>query len=76
MTKTFRSFLPTQARPAADRPVERLIKLSVAAGILGVSAVTIRRRVADGSLTPVRVNGRLDFEPGELRAFIALHREV
>ena len=74
MTKTSRSFLPAQARAAAYRPVEGLIKLSQAARLLGVSAVTIRRRVADGSLTPVRSKGRLYFEPAELRAFITRHR--
>ncbi|EKM99100.1 MULTISPECIES: helix-turn-helix domain-containing protein [unclassified Acidocella] len=76
MTNAFRSFLPAQARTAADRPVEGLIKLAAAAKLLGVSAVTIRRRVADGSLTPVRINGRLYFEPAELRVFIARHREL
>lgn len=76
MTKPSRSFLPTQARTTADRPLEKLIKLTSAAAILGVSAVTVRRRVADGSLTPVRINERLYFEPAELRAFIARHREV
>jgi len=75
MSKISRSFLPAQARAAADRPIEGLIKLSAAAKLLGVSAVTIRRRVADGSLTPVRSKGRLYFEPVELRAFIARHRE-
>nr|WP_295738837.1 helix-turn-helix domain-containing protein [uncultured Acidocella sp.] len=76
MTKTSRSFLPAQASAGADRPLEKLIKLSAAAGILGVSAVTIRRRVADGSLTPVRINERLYFEPAELRAYIAQHRKI
>ena len=74
MTKTSRSFLPAQARAAADRPLEKVIKLSVAADILGVSAVTIRRRVADGSLRHIRMKGRLYFELAELRAFIARHR--
>lgn len=75
MPKTSHSFLPIQTRTTADRPIEGLIKLSKAAAILGVSAVTIRRRVADGSLTPVRSHGRLYFEPAELRTFIARHRE-
>ena len=74
MPKTSRSFLPAQARIAADRPIEGLIKLSAAAAILGVSAVTIRRRVADGTLVLVRVSGQPYFEPAELRAFIARHR--
>ncbi len=74
MTKTSHSILPSQASAAAGRPIEGLIKLSVAATILGVSAMTIRRRVAAGSLTPVRSRGRLYFEPAELHAFIARHR--
>lgn len=74
MTKTSHSFLPAQARATADRPIEGLIKLSSAGKLLGVAAITIRRRVADGSLRSVRIHGRLYFEPAELRAFIARHR--
>lgn len=77
MTKTSPSFLPAKARTktTADWPDEGLIKLSVVAKLLGVSAVTIRRRVADGSLRPIRSQGRLYFEPREVRAFITRHRD-
>jgi excisionase family DNA binding protein len=52
----------------------RLIQITEAAAILGVSLVTVRRRVRDGSLPHIRIKGRLYFKPNELNAFIEAHR--
>ncbi|MBX6745217.1 MAG: helix-turn-helix domain-containing protein [Acetobacteraceae bacterium] len=54
----------------------QLITASAAAVALGVSARTIRRRIADGSLPACRIRGRLYLRPEELRAFVERHREV
>jgi excisionase family DNA binding protein len=60
--------LPTKA------PQAHLIQIKEAASILGVSAVTVRRRVRDGSLPHIRIRARLYFKPNELHAFIEAHR--
>jgi excisionase family DNA binding protein len=52
----------------------RLVQMTAAAAILGVSPVTVRRRVRDGSLPHIRIKGRLYFKPTELQAFIEAHR--
>jgi excisionase family DNA binding protein len=77
-TKKTHSLLPDNIRQttqnsAVDAPVETLIKIEIAARILCVSAVTVRRRVHDGSLRHIRIRGRLYFRRGELEAFIARH---
>jgi hypothetical protein len=41
---------------------------------LGVSAVTVRRRVRDGSLSHIRIMNRLYFRPNELHEFVEAHR--
>jgi excisionase family DNA binding protein len=55
-------------------PQTHLIQMKEAASILGVSAVTVRRRVRNGSLPHIRISGRLYFKPNELHAFIEAHR--
>ena len=60
--------------PFPATPQVRLIQMKEAASILGVSAVTVRRRVRDGSLPHIRIRGRLYFKPNELHAFIEAHR--
>jgi excisionase family DNA binding protein len=55
-------------------PNIRIIQIKEAASILGVSAVTVRRRVRDGSLPHIRISGRLYFKLNELNAFIEAHR--
>ena len=52
----------------------RLVQMTAAAAILGVSPVTVRRRVRDGSLPHIRIKNRLYFKPTELHAFIEAHR--
>jgi excisionase family DNA binding protein len=51
----------------------RVLKLREVAQLLGVSTVTVRRRVRDGSLPSVRIKGRLYFHPHEVKAFLAKH---
>ncbi|MBV8336978.1 MAG: helix-turn-helix domain-containing protein [Alphaproteobacteria bacterium] len=60
--------------PFLRTPPVRLIQIREAAAILGVSLVTVRRRVRDGSLPHVRIKGRLYFKANELHAFIEAHR--
>jgi excisionase family DNA binding protein len=63
-------------KPSVSTPVPqtRLIQIKEAAVILGVSAVTVRRRVRDGSLPHIRIRGRLYFRRNELHAYIEVHR--
>lgn len=51
-----------------------LVKLSHVAKRLGVSSITVRRRVTDGSLPHIRIKGRLYFHTQDIEAFIARHR--
>lgn len=51
-----------------------LVKLRDVANLLGVSMITVRRRVRDGSLPHLRIKGRLYFRPAEVHAFIEAHR--
>lgn len=51
-----------------------ILKLSDVAARLGLSAMTIRRRVKDGSLPHIRMKGRLYFRPHEVQAFLEAHR--
>jgi excisionase family DNA binding protein len=51
-----------------------LIQVREAGLILGVSVVTIRRRVRSGALPHVRIAGRLYFRPDELHRYIEAHR--
>lgn len=60
--------------PPTKAPQTHLIQMKEAASIMGVSAVTVRRRVRDGSLPHIRIRGRLYFKPNELHAFIEAHR--
>ena len=51
-----------------------VLKIGPASSILGVSRVTIRRRVADGTLPHLRIKGRLYFKKSDLHAYIEAHR--
>lgn len=50
--------IPGQARPGVDGVAGRLLTYRQAARLLGVSERTVRRRVADGDLVPVRFGRR------------------
>jgi len=60
----------TKATPGA----EPLIKIGAAAALLGMARVTVRRRVADGSLPYLRIKGRLYFRKSEIQGFVEAHR--
>ncbi len=55
--------------------VPTLVTLKAAAVILSVSDVTMRRRVRNGSISAVRVEGRIYFEREALQLFVAEHSE-
>lgn len=68
-------FPPRPARRTAQvLPANRLIGLKEAAAVLGVSAVTVRRRVRSGALPHIRISTRLYFKLTELNTFIEAHR--
>ena len=60
--------------PPPEVSQTRLMQLREAAVTLGVSAVTVRRRVRDGSLSHIRIMNRLYFRPNELHEFVEAHR--
>lgn len=60
--------------PPAPRRPEQLLKLAEVAKMLGLSAVTVRRRVRDGSLPHLRIKSRLYFHPSEVHMFLEAHR--
>ena len=49
----------------------KLLKVSAVAKLLGVSDITVRRRVHDGSLAHFQIRGRLYFSEADVRAFMA-----
>lgn len=59
----------------AANAMPQLVKIAQAAKVLGCSAVTIRRRVKDGSLPCYRDKGRLRFSLRDLRLYLE-HRRV
>lgn len=67
---------PVLYSPATSRAVvpAPLLKLGNVAAILNVSAVTVRRRVADGSLPHIRIKGRLYFKLEDIKRFIDAQR--
>lgn len=60
--------------PSFSMSPPSLVKLREVAKLLGVSIVTVRRRVREGSLPHLRMKGRLYFRPTEVHAFIEAHR--
>lgn len=62
--------IPTRSH-AQTPNAARLLKLSVVARQLGVSTITVRRRVRDGSLAHVRIRDRLYFTEADVQAFVA-----
>jgi excisionase family DNA binding protein len=52
-----------------------LLRLKEVAKLLGVSEITIRRRVREGSLPHIRIKGQVYFRPHEVKAYIDRHAE-
>lgn len=74
----FGALSPLQIHPRTRHRVSGLPKyypIQTVAEALDVSARTIRRWIASGDLTVHRVNGVVRIAEGDLRAFLALHRE-
>jgi hypothetical protein len=65
---------PMKATSFTSQLQNHLIGIVHAAAILGVSPVTVRRRVRDASLPHIRIQGRLYFKIIELHAYIEAHR--
>jgi excisionase family DNA binding protein len=65
--------------PLLDRrnPRDRIKFFTIAevAEMLRVATRTVRRRIASGELTAHRFGGAVRIAEGDLRAFLALHRE-
>lgn len=61
---------PATPRRRSDCSPVRL-KLDDVAQILGVSVITVRRRIGEGALGHVRIAGRLYVRPQDLEAFVA-----
>jgi excisionase family DNA binding protein len=59
--------------PFPPAPHVGLVQIKEAAKVLGVSLVTVRRRVRTG-LPHIRIGGRLYFKMNELHAYIEAHR--
>ena len=65
-------FVPAVAARRSDRS-PGLLKPGDVARLLGISVVTVRRRIREGALAYVRIAGRLYVRPQDLEAFIARH---
>lgn len=59
-----------EGRPPRSQP-SRLLTLEEVADLTRLSPHTIRRKVREGRLCPVRIARRLLFHPDELRRFIS-----
>jgi excisionase family DNA binding protein len=53
----------------------QLLRLKEVAKLLGVSEITIRRRVREGSLPHIRIKGQVYFRTHEVKAYIDRHAE-
>jgi excisionase family DNA binding protein len=62
---------------ASKRPrkPQRLLSIRESAEILNTSVKTVRRRIADGQLRPIRIGRLLRIDPADLQDFIRDHRE-
>ena len=64
---------PTHRRPSGGLP--KFYNINTVAEALDVSSRTVRRWIANGDLVVHRVDGVVRIAEGDLRAFLALHRE-
>ena len=71
---TFTPPLPPAHRPGTSTSAIRLLTIGEASVILGVSGVTVRRRVRSGALPHIRISSRLYFKLAKLNAFVEAHR--
>ena len=52
-----------------------LLSLNAAAGLLGISAHTLRKYIARGELARIKLARRVLIDPQDLQAFIRRHKE-
>lgn len=72
---TDQSGLASYAGPSVNEKVKApLLKVRDAAALLGMSTITVRRRVRDSTLPHFRIRGQIYFKLNELNAFIESHR--
>ena len=54
--------------------IDQLLKYKEAAKILSVSVRTVRRLVDEGTLSPIRVRGRVNFKKKDIQEYIEKHK--
>lgn len=62
--------------PPAERQQFTLLRPSEVASLLGLSVITIRRRIQDGSLPHTRLNKRLYVRLSAVKAYVERHSTV
>lgn len=67
--------MPASDQRRSGSGLPRFYAIKTVADALAVSQRTVRRWIANGDLTVHRVNGVIRIAEGDLRAFLALHRE-
>jgi excisionase family DNA binding protein len=65
---------PTHRRPSGGG-LPKFYNINTVAEALDVSSRTVRRWIANGDLVVHRVDGVVRIAEGDLRVFLALHRE-
>jgi excisionase family DNA binding protein len=73
-TGVMRAHLGTPAYES-DR-LERLLTIGEVARLLGVSRGSVYSLIRSGELIPIRVGERARFDPDDVRAYLARHREA
>jgi excisionase family DNA binding protein len=61
--------------PYAGERLEELLAIADVARLLGVSRWSVYELMRAGELIPIRVGERARFEPADVRAYLARHRE-
>jgi excisionase family DNA binding protein len=59
-----------RAEPLLSEHLPRLLTVEDVADVLGVNARTVRRLVARGDLTRIRIGGSVRYDPRDVRALI------
>jgi excisionase family DNA binding protein len=68
---TTQSGLASYVGPSVnEKGMASLLKVRDAAALLGVSTITVRRRVRDNTLPHFRIMGQIYFKLNELNAFV------
>ena len=73
---TVAAFRPSRGHPRSGSGLPKYYTIKVVAEALDVAPRTVRRWIANGDLVVHRVGGVVRVAEGDLRAFLALHRET